>query len=257
MSIINSFNNSKEKFKPTDFFGKQKSSKYDCVIVVFSWRIIKALLEDKRITLIEDFTLSSSGGEGSKKFYHFIDHPNIIIYSTYVGASITVAYLEEVCELCSIKNIVMFGSCGVLDKNIAEGKIIVPIESFRDEGTSYHYKEASDYITIVNANRVYDILTSLNVDCIKGRVWTTDAIYRETEELIKRRKEDGCIAVDMELSAVEAFTQFRGYNLYNFMYGADNLDSTKWDPRILGKEHNQRLICLDLALEIAKVIISK
>lgn len=38
--------------------------------------------------------------------------------------------------------------------------------------------------------------------CGSARVWTTDAFYRETADMVTYRKEEGCTAVDMECAAM-------------------------------------------------------
>ena len=43
------------------------------------------------------------------------------------------------------KKILLFGSCGILDRR-ADDKIILPTSAVRDEGTSYHYLEATDEV---------------------------------------------------------------------------------------------------------------
>ena len=48
----------------------------------------------------------------------------------------------------------MFGGSGCLNKEIARGKVMVPTAAYRDEGTSYHYASASDYIEVRNADKV-------------------------------------------------------------------------------------------------------
>lgn len=68
---------------------------------------------------------------------------------------------------------------------------------------------------------------------VAGKTWTTDAIYRETKSLIEERKAAGCIAVEMECSAAIAVTQFRKIPFVQFLFGADNLDTSKWEPRDL------------------------
>ena len=68
---------------------------------------------------------------------------------------------------------------------------------------------------------------------VVGKVWTTDAIYRETPEIIEERKKQGCIAVEMECSASLAVAKFRNIPIIQFFYGADNLDSDKWEIRDL------------------------
>ena len=69
---------------------------------------------------------------------------------------------------------------------------------------------------------------------ITGKVWTTDAPYRETRKKVIERKEEGCVCVDMECSAISALSKFRNKEVFQFFYAADNLDSAKWDKRSLG-----------------------
>ena len=68
---------------------------------------------------------------------------------------------------------------------------------------------------------------------VKGKTWTTDAIYRETKSLISERKAAGCVAVEMECAAALAVTQFRKLPFAQFLFGADNLDTSQWEPRDL------------------------
>ncbi len=87
----------------------------------------------------------------------------------------------------------------------------------------------------------HDFLTDTAVQCLErhgvsyvvGKVWTTDAIYRETPEIIAERKKQGCIAVEMECSASLAVAEFRNIPIIQFFYGAYNLDCDKWEIRDL------------------------
>ena len=51
----------------------------------------------------------------------------------------------------------------------------------------------------------------------------------------------------MECAAALAVTQFRGVPFAQFLYGADNLDSPKWEPRDLleyGLSNAERYLAL-------------
>lgn len=133
-----------------------------------------------------------------------------------------------------IKNVVMYGTAGVLDQDIAAKKIIVPTKAYRDEGASYHYIPASDFVDIKNHALVSSLLKKAQVDFIEGYTWTTDAFYRETQAIFEERKKQGCLCVEMEISAVQAFANLRGIELYTFVYGADSLDHSGWNQRVLG-----------------------
>src|SRR5512138_3064815 len=55
-----------------------------------------------------------------------------------VGAPIAAGLLEEAIAF-GCKKFIACGGCGVLQKDIAVGHIVVVSDAVRDEGTSYHY----------------------------------------------------------------------------------------------------------------------
>ncbi len=181
---------------------------------------------------------------------------DIALMMSLVGASGTVGALEEL-AVKGVEKMVIFGTCGVLDKDIEDCSVIIPKSAIRDEGTSYHYAPASDEIEVNKGliAKFTDILDSHKVDFTVGKVWTTDAFYRETLAKMKSRKEAGAIAVDMECSAVAAFAQFREVEVFHFFYAADNLDVGEWDSRSLGNhdslEEKDRVATLALEMAIA------
>ncbi len=176
------------------------------------------------------------------------------LFMSRVGAPACTVSYEEVMAM-GLDKLIMFGTCGVLDKKIEDLAIIIPNAAIRDEGTSYHYLPASDEIVINQKykNDFINILKENNISYHEGKVWTTDAPYRETKNKVLKRKEQGCICVDMEASAMHAVAKFRGKDLFQFFYAADNLDNVKWDKRSLGNldrlDDKEKIIYL--ALELA------
>ena len=83
-----------------------------------------------------------------------------------------------------------------------------------------------------------------------GRVWTTDALYRETRDLLARRKAEGCIAVEMELAGMQAVSDYYGYQLYDFLVTGDVVDQPDYAPDGL-HEANHSHGKFDIALFIA------
>ena len=73
-----------------------------------------------------------------------------------------------------------------------------------------------------------------------GKTWTTDAVYRETQSVIEERREQGCLAVEMECSAALAVTQFRKIPFVQFLYGADHLHADRWEQRDIGRVRYQK-----------------
>lgn len=156
------------------------------------------------------------------------------MYKARLGAPACVGCFEDIIPM-GAKRIILLGNCGVLDRSIEDCGIIIPTRAIRDEGTSYHYAPASDFIDV---NRKYvdefrSVLEKHGYPYVMGTTWTTDAFYRETHSKIARRKEMGAICVEMECAAMQAMCDFRGIEFFQFLYAADNLDHSSWDPRSL------------------------
>lgn len=152
-------------------------------------------------------------------------------YRTYVGAPACVATVEEVLTVLDTNRVIHFGGSGCLNKDIAHGKVMIPTEAYRDEGTSYHYAPASDYIRVKNAEIVGACMAENKIPFVYGKTWSTDAFYRETVNNFEKRKADGCISVEMEGAAVQAMCDFRGVDLYMFFTSGDMLDAPEWNSR--------------------------
>jgi len=251
MSIIESYDpERRSSINLEDVYEKSDKTLSVCIIN-FSYKIMDALMEDG---LLEEFAPDSIRSVACVYPIYLIKGTKVGIVKTTVGAPMAAGLIEEIAYMFSCKRFVMFGSCGSLDKSITEGRLIVPTAAYRDEGMSYHYlPPEEDYVTLPHADTVSAILTSLGIDHICGKTWTTDAFYRETVRNRERRRQEGCISVEMEVSACQAVATYRGVEFYCFLYRADNLDSTKWERGFLSNlSLDQRLLNFSIALEIAK-----
>ena len=178
-------------------------------------------------------------------------------YKARLGAPACVGSFEDVIAF-GAKRIILLGNCGVLDKNIQDCGIIIPTRAIRDEGTSYHYTPAADYIEV---NKKYipefkAVCDKFGYPYVEGVSWTTDAFYRETPKKIEARKAMGAICVEMECAAMQALCDFRDVEFFQFLYAGDNLDHSNWDPRSLSgtaRLDDKQKIAL-LAFELACAI---
>lgn len=219
-------------------------------ITCFSKKLIDRYVEIFNAEKISELSNANGRIPVYKIIYNGIE---IALFMSRVGAPACIVAYEEILTM-GLEKLIMFGTCGVLDKNIEDLAIIIPTSAIRDEGTSYHYMKSSDEI-LVNGKYIpefIEVLVENNVSYVKGKVWTTDAPYRETRAKVLKRKEQGCICVDMECSAMNAVAKFRGKDLFQFFYAADNLDSDKWDKRSLGNDdrlsEKEKIIYLILEL---------
>src|SRR6185369_4337529 len=77
---------------------------------------------------------------------------------------------------------------------------VVIDRALRDEGTSYHYAEPSEFAD-ADPHLVavaMEALTREGRRAVVGASWTTDAPFRETAEAIESARGKGVLAVEME-----------------------------------------------------------
>lgn len=247
--ITDAFDNSEVLFGPKNFYGEQKHLCDKCIIV-FSEQIFAYMLET--------YTYEEAGiircCNGITKVYVFeIDGMKIAGYLSHIGSAMTGGDVIDVNWLTGANKFIMFGSAGSLDSDATDGKFVIPTDSYREEGLSYNYVEPSDYIEIRNSKVVKKIFDELKLPNVSGKVWTTDAIYRETKAKLEARKSEGCIAVEMELAGVQAVCDYYGWNLYDFLVTGDVLDKAVYDISGLANA-NHNMDKLYIAIEIAKRI---
>lgn len=218
------------------------------VMVVFSVGFCKIFLSKYNASKIG--SLNAGGCE--LPIYQF-EYKGVKLgfFNTVLGGAGAAALLEELIALGAEK-ILYFGSCGALDKEIAEGHLLIPTAAYRDEGVSYHYAKASDYLEIETAQKLVEIMEDMHISYNTTKTWTTDAFYRETKSNMEKRKKEGCGVVEMECASIMAVGQFRKREVFQFLYAADCLSNDDWDKRILGNmPEDLRERILMVAVEIA------
>lgn len=167
-----------------------------------------------------------------------------------IGAPLGAGLLEQSIGL-GARKVIACGGCGVLDKNIAVGHVLLPTESYRDEGVSYHYLPSSPTVKIEEdvLKVMENVLLENKVDFIKTKCWTTDAFYRETVGKTAHYKAKGCLAVEMELSALAAVAKFRGVKFGQYLYAGDTVVPEGWDKRGWVERSDVREFLFFLAME--------
>ena len=199
-----------------------------CVICFFREVIDKVITEHNAKVVVEN-----KWEDGPHRIYE-ISYRNqrLAFFHPGVGAPVAAGLLEEAIAF-GCRKFIACGGCGVLEKDIAVGHLIVVSSAVRDEGVSYHYlppgREVTAKASAVNA--LVKTLTDHAVPYRVGKTWTTDAPYRETANKIARRREEGCLTVEMESAAFIAVAQFRNATFGQVLYGGDDLSGAAWDNR--------------------------
>src|SRR3990172_4946549 len=158
-----------------------------------------------------------------------------------MGAPMASAILEKVI-VCGGKKIVMISCCGSLTEELRIGAFFLPLAGLSEEGTSQHYLKdnqiPSPDIKLIDALEKSAISEGLNVK--KGRIWTTDAPYRETTDKVKKFRKDGIMAVDMEFTALCSVASFRKVSIASLMIVSDELFDYKWNPGFSNRDFRKK-----------------
>lgn len=128
-----------------------------------------------------------------------------------VGAPFAVLIAEELFA-CGCRVLISLTSSGQITPAGPTPYFVVIDRALRDEGTSHHYAEPSEYgeadpalVTLAD-----NALKAAGLRAIVGSTWTTDAPFRETAEAIEAAKTRGILAVEMEAAALYTFARARG-----------------------------------------------
>lgn len=216
------------------------------VVLCFFHDVIEGLAAQGELTQITELR-----GEG----------PSIPVYAmgrgrrrvTVCWPGLTAPYAAAVLEELIARGgraFIACGGAGVLDGTLPVGSVILPSAALRGEGTSYSYQRRGRY------SRPHpDALRALRAACREagepfrtGKTWTTDGIFRETPALIRRRKAEGCLAVEMEAAAFFAVARYREVVFGQLLYAGDDVGGDQWNHRGWNRLGQRRRSLLDLAL---------
>lgn len=248
--ITEAFDNKSEPIiTPEAFFGK-RGEICDIAIGTFSREIYSVVLDS---FLHTDVGMIKAANRIRPIHLLTVDDMKVIFYLSEIGSTLAGNDIIEISWMTGADKFILFGSAGSLDKEKTSNKYVIPYEAYRDEGMSYHYAPPSDYIKIKNADFLERLFAKLGLPAVKGRIWTTDAMFRETKALTEKRRNEGCIAVEMELAGAQAVCDFHNIELYDFLVTGDVLSEAEYSYDKL-YEANHDMDKFFIAVEIVKAI---
>lgn len=157
--------------------------------------------------------------------------PWITLAGPFIGAPQAVLGLERMIARGS-RRIWVTGWCGSLQPSLCIGDLVLPLDAASGEGTSRHYPTAETSLQ-ADPELCRAVVTAVNRrggSCRSGRLWTTDAPYRETHRSVRAFQQAGTLAVDMEMAALLAVAAFRGVRLAGLLAVSDELFDLTWRP---------------------------
>jgi len=162
--------------------------------------------------------------------------------------------------LCSggVKHVIRAGSCGAMDEKIAIGDIIVVDGVLRGDGVTPYYVN-DDFKTTPDKtvlSTLEEAAKNAGSTIHTGPVWTTDAILRETRELVEEKRKQGSLAVDMVCSSLLTIAQLSKVKAGAILVVSDNLITGELgfiNPKYYDGENQ----IIKIALETVKVLAKK
>jgi uridine phosphorylase len=155
--------------------------------------------------------------EGPVRNFSFMEYT--MYTGTYQGIKVTginggrfstdTSITAEVMCNAGIQNIIRIGSCGALDEKIKVGDLILVDKVIRGDGVTPYYVD-KNFETGADkkiSDTVFEVAKSMGVGIHRGITWTTDALLRETKEIVEAKRKEGAIAVDMVSSALLTIAQ--------------------------------------------------
>lgn len=153
------------------------------------------------------------------------------VHESGIGAPVTATITENVIA-AGAEVVVMVGGCAALETEIAPDAAILPTDTIRDEGVSYHYLPAEVPVTATESlvNRLDESLSDAGFDTPRGTTWTTSAMYRETVPEVEHYRDEGVVSLCMESAAIWAVCQYRGVDAATVHEIGDYIAPDGWIP---------------------------
>jgi len=175
-----------------------------------------------------------------------------------MGAPASVYVLERLIA-SGVKNIIMIGLCGSIDKGLKIGDVFVPSAALIEEGTSPHYNDNKTKKAAPSERALLaacDALQSSGKGYHTGPVWTIDGIFRETKKKVLNYNQRGLLAVEMEASALFTVAEYRGIDLASILVVSDELFDLRWKtgftrPKFISACRHVAKIALTAAANLA------
>jgi uridine phosphorylase len=235
--------------EPAEVFAGRRGEIPPVAVLCFFSEVIDVAVEPGAAPITKLY--AAHGSHPVHAFRLAPDSPPVAVVHPGVGAPLAAGFLEELIAL-GATTVVACGGAGAVIPGLALGHVVVPDRAVRDEGTSFHYAPPSreidaDPLGVSVAERV---LAARGIPYSTGKTWTTDGLYRETRGRIARRRDEGCLTVEMEAAAFFAVARFRGIRFAQLLYAGDDVSGAAWDSRHWSRSTRRRAL-FDLAVEVA------
>jgi len=152
----------------------------------------------------------------------------------YKGKKITVgnggfyapdsAFVTELICNAGVDILIRLGSCGALKEDIGIGDFVVARNVLRGDGATRYYVD-DEFVPSVDKDLTEKLKDEFSKESTvhSGGIWTTDALFRETKEIVNSYIDKGAIAVDMVTSPFVTVSNLYKKKVAAILVVSDNL----------------------------------
>jgi purine-nucleoside phosphorylase len=158
---------------------------------------------------------------------------------TYLGVKVTginggrfaadTSITTEILCNAKVQCLIRIGSCGALTSDVKIGDLIVANGCVRGDGVTPYYVDQNfetkpdAELTQMITKIAQGVVAPMGNKVHEGKVWTTDAILRETKEHVNKAVNQGAIGVDMVSSAFLTIAQLYKIPAVSILAVSDNI----------------------------------
>lgn len=160
--------------------------------------------------------------------------------------------------LCAVEIPYQFrlGTCGALRDDINIGDVVVVESALRNDGVTPFYVEDENFTPKSNQKLVERVIKAVEKAGLKvhhGKVWSHDALLRQTRENVEAAIDKGCIATDMVSSTFLTLCDLNQVAGVSILAVGDNVVRGEFgymDTNFYMTEHMLTNVCFDVIKEL-------
>jgi purine-nucleoside phosphorylase len=151
-----------------------------------------------------------------------------ILAGPIFGGPMCAVIVEELAA-AGVKHFIGYGASGTLDDSVPPGSIHVADAGLCSDGTTKEYSSRKEEPADAELLKLLrDEIKRRGLPDIGGKVWTTDAIYREYPSTVAHWKKKGARFVNMDTSPLYAVANEKGVKAVYLSAISDNVSGKKW-----------------------------
>ena len=155
----------------------------------------------------------------------------VSIQGTGMGIPSTSIYVNELILEYGVKNIIRVGTCGVIQKEIDLGKVILAMSASTDSSTNRIHFNGMDYAPAADFGfllKSFQAAQEFKIPVMIGNVFSTDTFYSQDPSRWNVWAEHGVLGIEMETSILYTIAARSKVKALSILTVSDNIVTGKF-----------------------------